>query len=475
METNFTRHRRAAMLAISTCGATGLVLLFLCMWWHSRGRGTGKTVILLLHGLTWKSDAGAQIWGTPIVHGNSFEWDGMVGRMQDAGLEFGGLIRAQGNSIHLPTCLAAPTAGRPERADFFCLEFSSAANVDGLSYKALELRSCLQALRAYTGCRKVRLVAHSAGGLVARAYLQNAIPGVRYEHDVDRLITIASPHLGASLATHLGDLLGTRADSLRPEADLIRRLAKEPLPSDVLFAAIIVRGIAADARGEGTAYESFIEPELYHGLPPGLRQGGDQVVHVCSQNLSLAPCARKYEQDTGCPVHGIVVRVPDPSPNDLWLFDTTVHVAAPFDPGVQSWVLCLLRDNGQFWSKEAPDQLSTYIEYQARCAAMDLIEAETLAAYPWCEVTQIEVEQCELVSAGSAREYAFHGRAIAVDWWPRIFRWRTEVSGTVHLTFDCFGRLRVCQSQQTSFRSHAELSEPYSEKLSAQCIFAQVP
>ena len=53
----------------------------------------------------------------------------------------------------------------------------------------------------FQACRIV-----SAGGLVARVYLQDALPGVEYRGDVDRLITIATPHLGSALAEHFGDI-----------------------------------------------------------------------------------------------------------------------------------------------------------------------------------------------------------------------------------------------------------------------------
>jgi len=163
-----------------------------------------------------------------------------------------------------------------------------AANTDGVAYKALELAESIKEIRRFTGARKVRVVAHSAGGIVARAYLQNALPGVRYRGDVERLVTIATPHLGSAAAEHWGDYLGTRATSIKPDAALIRNLnSKFDLPDDVTFASIVVRGIAADARGDGRELDELVNHALLEPLPVEYRLGGDQVVHVRLDEFEL--------------------------------------------------------------------------------------------------------------------------------------------------------------------------------------------
>src|SRR5207247_1744366 len=61
-------------------------------------------------------------------------------------------------------------------------------------------------LRNATGAKKVTILAHSMGGLASRAYIEN-----EEAQDVDRLITIGTPHGGTPLASVLTDpaLAGT--------------------------------------------------------------------------------------------------------------------------------------------------------------------------------------------------------------------------------------------------------------------------
>ncbi len=61
---------------------------------------------------------------------------------------------------------------------------------------AILLKEKIDAVKAICACDKVDLVAHSMGGLVARQYIQSA----SYEQDVDQLIFLGTPHLGAPKA-----------------------------------------------------------------------------------------------------------------------------------------------------------------------------------------------------------------------------------------------------------------------------------
>jgi pimeloyl-ACP methyl ester carboxylesterase len=56
------------------------------------------------------------------------------------------------------------------------------------------LQPVIQQAKSETSASKVDLVAHSMGGLVARSYIQGDI----YDSDVDQLITLGTPHAGAS-------------------------------------------------------------------------------------------------------------------------------------------------------------------------------------------------------------------------------------------------------------------------------------
>ncbi|MBI5734181.1 MAG: putative Ig domain-containing protein, partial [Candidatus Kerfeldbacteria bacterium] len=61
---------------------------------------------------------------------------------------------------------------------------------------AVSLQNKINQVQAVCGCAKVDLVAHSMGGLVARSYIQSD----RYENDIDQLIFLGTPHLGAPKA-----------------------------------------------------------------------------------------------------------------------------------------------------------------------------------------------------------------------------------------------------------------------------------
>ncbi|MBI5729243.1 MAG: hypothetical protein HY983_03340 [Candidatus Magasanikbacteria bacterium] len=63
------------------------------------------------------------------------------------------------------------------------------SNVD----TAVLLKDKIAGVKAICGCDKVDLVAHSMGGLVARQYIQSNY----YAHDIDQLIFLGTPHLGA--------------------------------------------------------------------------------------------------------------------------------------------------------------------------------------------------------------------------------------------------------------------------------------
>lgn len=63
------------------------------------------------------------------------------------------------------------------------------SNVD----TAISLKLKIEEVKGICGCDKVDLVAHSMGGLVARQYIQSDA----YDDDVDQLIFLGTPHLGA--------------------------------------------------------------------------------------------------------------------------------------------------------------------------------------------------------------------------------------------------------------------------------------
>lgn len=81
----------------------------------------------------------------------------------------------------------------------------------------------VQRLREATGAERIAIVAHSMGGLAARAYL------ARHGHDgVAALVTLGSPHRGTWLA-HLGH--GRNVHQMLPGSDWLRALAARESPA----------------------------------------------------------------------------------------------------------------------------------------------------------------------------------------------------------------------------------------------------
>jgi pimeloyl-ACP methyl ester carboxylesterase len=363
----------------------------------------------------------------------------MIGHLAQAGHRFGGVIRLRGAKLALPD-------GLDPQATLFALEFSEGANVDGLAYKTLELAACLAELKRFTGCRKVNILAHSAGGLVARAYLQSALPGIRYAGDIERLITISTPHLGSALAEHLGDFLGTRATALKPGGELIRRLNDElELPPDVLLASIIVRGVGTDIAAldfPSSAYEPHLDRDLLASLPIDYRRGGDQVVDVRSQNLRLARTAARYEAATGRPVLYLLARVADPSPADRSLMERSVHETAPSDPWTCLWAELLLDRRGRCWSPLDGALKSRWIELQASLCAYGIIEERTAQRHRFSEVLESHIDRLTLVDQRKdIVQFHFTGRGQSRPKLLAATQQTTAVSGLLELRFDRFGRI----------------------------------
>jgi len=402
--------------------------------------------VILVHGMVYDLNAEDTTWGKSYSRRDGrIGFSGMIGHLQSKGLAFGGTIRASKGQIRLPDDLdMTGSYGSPHEARLFVLKFSKYANTDGVGYKAAELADAIRQVCRYTEAKKVRIVAHSAGGLVARVYLQNALPGVPYRGDVDRLITVCTPHLGSALASHWGDFLGTRATSIKPEAPLIRDLnATFSLPEDVRFASIVVRALAADSRDEGEELDKLVDTKFISGMPPEYQRGGDEVVHVRSQNLRSAQCAARYEKATGRPIQYVVVRVPDPSPDSISPKAIRVHMAAASDPTVQHLVAGMLHDRTSLWRQSQPDQLAAWMDWQARIHAGGAIEAYTLDDHPMSSVSHIRLKDFDFDSStATRRRYRFDGKAWSENpWIPLRKRW-THVAGNLSLQFDEFGRVR---------------------------------
>lgn len=172
-----------------------------------------------------------------------------------------------------PTGSAGCTPGSSCAADFFTMNFSDyneSPPSQNLSFRrqGYEISLIVAYITdAVPHKENLWIVAHSMGGLAARAYLQNLgqrtkqSSFVTYRGDVDRLVTIGTPHLGAPIANHckeldtcFGFLTNIHHDSvavceLAPASDALVEMngteesaPVNTLPADVEYYSIVVVG-----------------------------------------------------------------------------------------------------------------------------------------------------------------------------------------------------------------------------------------
>jgi len=164
--------------------------------------------------------------------------------------------------------------------------FSAEAALDGLVYRSLELSHALSKItKLHRG--PIALVGHSAGGLISRIVMQEAIPGVNRPSTVKHVISIGTPHQGSAVASNFGKLFGEHVDSLRTTAPLIVRLNKLPLPQGVHFTSFVVGSFGVEAGKPGHAYKLPFGKESKSTIPRHFLYGGDEVVHSITQNLAF--------------------------------------------------------------------------------------------------------------------------------------------------------------------------------------------
>lgn len=401
-----------------------------------------KPLILLVHGLAVDLNKTNYAWGEYKINSDgSAHWNGMIGYLNNHNFSFGGIIDANKKHLVLPDSLNKKGATKDSKhAEFFSLSFSPEANDDGIAYKVLELKKALQELKKFTGRNTVIIIAYSAGGLVARAYMQNAIPRATYNDDVSTLITIATPHMGSAYARLFGQFIGVKATSLKPDSPLIETLnTKLELNSESKFASIIVKGLGADIRGKGKVYNKYINPELLRKLPYDFINGGDQVVHSKSQNLMLTPTAQRYEKKTGKPILYFIARVDDPATKLTDLTGEVVHTVAPFSPEVQKLVLSLILNNENFWQKIPTIGLQYKKEMlQVNTLIQGIIEREALKQHSvLSQVDKISIDLSSVTRRDKGvSEYHFKGTAYSYNKFIKLRRRRIEITGDVIFQWD---------------------------------------
>jgi len=121
---------------------------------------------------------------------------------------------------------------RMGRKRSYAIAFETAQSIPG---RAEALAAFIEEILEVTGESRVDLVAHSMGGLVARLAIAEygIAPAIR------TLVTLGTPHLG-TYSARLGNSEITRA--LRPNSELVRALAKSPLPPDLRAVSFWSRG-----------------------------------------------------------------------------------------------------------------------------------------------------------------------------------------------------------------------------------------
>ncbi len=415
-----------------------------------------KPVVILVSGIVEDLNRPSEVWGRcQEKPDGTRHWTGMIHFLQCSGYRFGGFVNPGREAQLLPRDLdTTGVAGDPQTADVFALQYSRKAATDGIALKAIELAGCIAQVRAYTGRREVHLVAHSAGGLVARVYLQSALPDVLcYRHDVNRLITISTPHLGSAMAEHLGDWLGTRATSLQTTASLLTELNDQlELPADVFFSSVVVRGVGKGVTGTGEKYDALVDQEFVKTLPIDFREGGDEVLNVRTQNLRLARCAGRYETSTGCAVQYVAARVRRPD-------DDIMHTAAVNDGQVQDWVHAFLSVDDHCWrGYSEPEERAKWLSRQASYGALNMVERQVLDDYWATRVFGARLSVACLEHDQDRYLYGFLGDADCRCKMLGFKRGTDAVSGTFWLKTDNFGRIRGLEADQSGQHDLSKLT-----------------
>jgi len=178
-----------------------------------------RTLFVVLLTIFLTSSAAAEEYPVLFVHGfcsNSNAWDAMFDNL--ARRRFGDeLVRLyQGKDGRVYRRDPTSTAGLrsftidfydPKNATFDSRKVADVPIVD----KVGQLKAVIDAIKQAAGASKVIIVSHSMGGLVSRSYVQGwglnfSGRSVTYANDVDRVVTIDTPHRGSFWAPRATDL-----------------------------------------------------------------------------------------------------------------------------------------------------------------------------------------------------------------------------------------------------------------------------
>lgn len=200
---------------------------------------TGRGPVVFIHGLCSDSET----------------WATTKDVMQDKGWTFGGTMKDPMDLFEVNL--------HPANADFYLLNFADQSLQNGIESWASELQLYLQRIDQFrtqhgVPSSKFTVIGHSAGGLVARYYLQK-----RYRGNINHLITYGTPHLGTEtvMFRRLVDYFLTFfpvyyvSDSLCwnpvameeslgvtemvPNSTFLTDLNSQPFPTDVQYTALV--------------------------------------------------------------------------------------------------------------------------------------------------------------------------------------------------------------------------------------------
>lgn len=305
-------------------------------------------------------------------------------------------------------------------ANIYTVVFSPEASLDGLAYRSIELNQALHEI-----CRiesaPITIVGHSAGGLLARIILQEAIPGIKQPMQVDHLVTIATPHHGAAMADNFAKLVGARAESLMTTSPLIQRINSLPLPKNVHFTSIIVNSFGLEGGKPGNAYVLPFDSEIQTTVPRQFLFGGDEVVHSISQNLAFTESGAIRQRETSDAVRSLVVRCP------LRKADAGLLSGLVSTQTLHSNVLCL-DDFCTLVSRVSLGQLSPreFKEYEAKCVVQSTIESQIKGRNPLSEVVDVRINSIDL------KEQSIDYDVTAK--WKRFTTQEEVITGTIDVT-----------------------------------------
>ena len=192
-----------------------------------------------------------------------------------------------GHFIYGPSGVSGPIKRLKTNHATYTVDLPSDAPI---LYQANILSSYLQTIRSFAPQESIILIGHSAGGLVARATMVT-----HPEHRISRLITIASPHLGTTVAKI------ARIASQSPAGGLADFLGFDSLPrSRQLFSEL-----------EPEKYGNFLfwlnrQPHPYAEYLSIVRvdsrlKGGDAVISSVSQDMRRVVALGRYANSFATP------------------------------------------------------------------------------------------------------------------------------------------------------------------------------